>query len=248
MKKIKFFAVATLMAICSSASAQFTSSLSSRSSSTSVDTDGWSSIWVEYNPVSIKYDSKGVDDESATGLSLGYSQTFPITKGTPLFLELGLGLQYTFNTNDDDIYIFEYDDDGNIMDYEKVDDGELKTTLFSAKVPVNLLYAFQIPNSSVRIMPFVGANLRYNLSGKRKYSFEGDEDWDDDDLEMDVFDKKDMGSSKATWKRFQLGWNIGVKARLGENFLVGLSYGNDFSELAKKTKMQTTSISIGYTF
>lgn len=247
MKRIKFFAVAAMLAISSGAYAQFTNT-SSSSSSTSVNTDGWSTIWVEYNPVKIKFDAKGVDDESATGLSFGYSQAFSITQGTPLFLELGLGVQYTFNTNDDDIYIYEYDDDGDIVDYEKVDDGELKTTLFSAKIPVNLIYAFQIPNSSVRIMPFVGANLRYNLSGKRKYSFDGDEDWDDDDLEFDVFDKKDMGSSKATWNRFQLGWNIGVKARFGENFLVGLSYGNDFSELAKKTKIQTTSITLGYTF
>lgn len=247
MKRIKFFAVAACLAISSGAYAQFTNT-SSNTSSASVTTDGWSSIWVEYNPVKIKIDSKEADDESATGLSFGYSQAFPITQSMPLLLELGLGLQYTFNTNDDDVIIYYYDDDGDIVDYEKPDDAELKTTLFSAKIPVNLIYAFQIPNSSVKLLPFVGANLRYNISGKRKYSFEGDEEWDDDELEMDVFDKKDMGSSKATWKRFQLGWNIGVKAQFGKNFLVGLSYGNDFSELAKKTKMQTTSITLGYTF
>ena len=246
MKKIKLFAVATMLVFCSGAYAQFTNT-SSSTSSTSVNSDGWSTIWVEYNSVGIKYDTKGTDDESATGLSFGYSQAFPITQSTPLFLELGLGVQYSFNTNDN-LYLYSYDEDGDIKDYKKLDNAELKTTLFSAKIPVNLIYAYQIPNSSVKIMPFIGANLRYNLSGKQKYSFDGDEDVDEEKLEKDVFDKKDMGSSKATWNRFQLGWNIGVKARFGENFLVGLSYGNDFSELAKKTKMQTTSITFGYTF
>lgn len=240
MKSIKFFAVAAMMAVCTSASAQFSTTQSSSTSTTS--TDGWSSFWVEYNAVSVNIDEKGVDDESATGFSMGYSQAFPIAPNSPLFLEAGLGVQYTYNTNDDDLYY----SDGYY--YYELEDAELKTDLFSVKVPVNLIYAFELPNSTVQIMPFIGANLRYNLSGKRKYSFEGDEDFDDDDLEMDVFDKKDMGSEKATWKRFQLGWHIGLKARFGDSFFAGVSYGSDFSELAKKTKLSTTSVTIGYTF
>ena len=66
--------------------------------------------------------------------------------------------------------------------------------------------------------------------------------------DYDLFSKKDMGSSSATWKRFQIGWQIGVKARLSRQFQLGVSYGSDFNEIAKKTKIATTSVNIGYTF
>ena len=265
MKCIKFFAVAALMIIATSASAQFTNtSTKSSSSSSSVSTDGWSTFWVEWNPLSIKHNEKNADDESATAFSIGYSQAFSVSANLPLFVEAGLGVQYSFNSKD----ISEE------LDYDFGDDmdPQLKTNLFSAKIPINLIYAFQIPNSSVSIMPYVGANLRYNISGKNKLEMNLSDDWIDyledsygkkwekEELvhrdtglplagyDHNVFDKKDMGSSSATWNRFQLGWNIGVKARFGENFLVGLSYGKDFSELAKKTKIATTSITLGYTF
>ena len=259
MNNIKLFAVATLMSVAASANAQFTNTGAKPSkTSSSVSTDGWSTIWVEWNPVSIKHDEKGADNESATGFSVGYSQAFSVTQNMPLFIEAGLGIQYTFNSQDMG-ELLDYDFDTDVMD------PQLKTNLFSVKIPVNLIYAFQVPNSSVRIMPFIGANLRFNISGKNKLDMNLTDDtveyledvygkkWKKEDIvhtetDLDVFDKKDMDGEKNTWNRFQLGWNIGVKARFGENFLVGLAYGSDFSELARKAKMATTSITLGYTF
>lgn len=242
--------------------ANSTAKSSSSSSSSTVSTDGWSSFWVEWNPTTIEFDQKNVDDESATGLSLGFSKTFGISPSLPLFVEVGIGAQYTFNTKEMGEELG-FDDD----DYDACDP-KLKTTLISAKVPVNLMYAFQIPNSSITLLPFVGANLRYNISGKRKLEWNFTDEaieyledrygrnWEDKTMEgiplkgydFDVFDKKDMGSDDNTWKRFQIGWNIGLKARINDQFLLGVSYGKDFSELAKKTKMSTTTISVGYTF
>lgn len=57
---------------------------------------------------------------------------------------------------------------------------------------------------------------------------------------------KDMGGTDATWNRFQIGWQIGLNARFNSKFLLGLSYGTDFSEIHKKGKIKTTSITIGY--
>ena len=57
-----------------------------------------------------------------------------------------------------------------------------------------------------------------------------------------------MGSSKNTWNHIQLGWKVGVKARFAKHILAGLSYGNDLSEIAQKTKIATTTISVGYAF
>ena len=235
MKSIKVFATAAMLAVGMSASAQFSGGGSS--SSSTVDTNGWSSLWVEWNPSSFKYDVKNADNQSFTGLSVGYSQAFNVLPSKPLFVEAGLGLQYSFYKEDlGDGYDYYYDD------Y----DAEQKFSMFSFKIPVNLLYKFDIPNSTVSLMPHAGINLRYNLSAKMKYTYE--DYYDDESAEVDLFDKKDMGSDKATWNRFQLGWQIGVKARFGQSFLVGVSYGSDFSEIAKKTKISTTTISLGYAF
>lgn len=228
MKRIKFFAVVACMAISSGAYAQFTNS-SSHSSSANVNTDEWSTIWVEYNPMKVKFDAKGVDDQSLTGFSAGYSRTFSVSQSVPLFLEAGLGLQYA-NYSESLDYEDYYGDDESI---------EEKFTMWSVKAPVNLLYNFAIPNSSISLAPFAGVTLRYNVSGTLKYEA------DDESVKCDIFDKEDMGEA---WKRFQIGWQIGVKARFGQNFMAGLSYGSDLSEIAKKTKLQTVSLTIGYTF
>ncbi|MDE7118066.1 MAG: PorT family protein [Bacteroidaceae bacterium] len=223
MKRIKFFAVAACLAISSGAYAQFTNS-SSHSSSANVNTDEWSTIWVEYNPMNLEYDTKGADDQSLTGFSAGYSRAFSLSQSAPLFLEAGLGLQYAnFSESLDEYY----------------EDYEMKFSMWSVKAPVNLLYNFAIPNSSISLAPFAGITLRYNVSGTLKY------ETDDDSEKCNIFDKGDM---EEAWKRFQIGWQIGVKARFGQNFMAGLSYGSDFSEIAKKTKLQTTSLTIGYTF
>lgn len=237
MKKFKIFMAAAMLAVCTGASAQFTNTASTKSASPA-NADGWSTFWLEYNPSKFKYDVKNADDQSFTGLSVGYSQAFNVLPGKPLFLEAGLGLQYSFYSesgDSDDDYYYDYDSDT-----------EVKFSMFSVKVPVNLLYKFDIPNSSVALMPYAGINLRYNLSAKVKATY--DDGYYEESEEADLFDKKDMGSDKATWNRFQLGWNIGVKARFGSSFLVGLAYGNDFSEIAKKTKIGTTTISVGYVF
>lgn len=227
MKKIKFFAVAAMMAASTGASAQFTGG-SSTSSSSSSNSDGWSTFYVEYNPVSYNVDYSGADDESMTAFSLGYSKAFPVSPGTPLFIEVGLAGQYTFKSD--------------FLDTDDVD-----FSMISARVPVTLAYKFDLNNSSVSIIPFAGAYARYNIVGKVKYSGgTKDKDWD-------LFDKKDMEELGLTFdekafNRFQIGWQIGAKAKIGDSFLVGLSYGSDFSEISKKVKVSTTAITLGYTF
>lgn len=249
MKFLKFFAVAVLFAVATNASAQFTNA-SSKSSSTSVNTGGWSTLWVEWNPSSFNVDVKGADDESFTGFSLGYSRAISVTSSLPLFVEAGLGLQYSFDTKD-------LGEEYGIEDYYEYVDPKEKYSMLSAKVPVSLIYAFQIPNTSVALLPFAGIDLRYNIFGKKKteWNLSGEfEDYLEDyygkdyfsDEDCDLFDEKDM--NKNEWKRFQIGWHIGLKARFNDKFMIGASYGTDFSEISKKTKIATGSITLGYTF
>lgn len=251
MRKIKLFAVAALLAAGTSASAQFSNS-SSRSART-VSTDGWSTIYVQYNPITISIDEKGADDMSVNAFSLGYNKAFSIAKSTPLFIEAGIGLQYMFKT-----------DDEPYEDWDEVDDNEAqpsedKYSMLSAKIPVSLTYRWSIPNSKIALAPFVGIDFRFNIMGKKKtelevgsdYYGDAEEDWEeyyDQKLDKNLFDKDDMGDKDATWKRFQFGWHIGVNAHFNNSLLLGVSYGTDFSELFKDGKMKTTSITLGYNF
>lgn len=240
MKSLKIFATGALLAISLCASAQ---------SKTTIPNE-WQTGYFQWNP-STFVPKKG-DDQSFTGLSLGWSKAFSISQTHPLFLEAGVGLQYSFYSEDE-------------SETERIDGERVKVTLtekyngLSMKVPVHLLYAWDIPNSKVQLIPFVGLNLRYNFSGKIKYEWDasvGGYTLDADDLEeagfedqdYNVFDKDDMGGSKNTWKRFQIGWELGVKARFNQKYLLGISYGSDFSEIAKKVKIHTTSITLGYCF
>lgn len=232
MKTARILMVVSLLVLATSASAQ----LSSNPSSTS-DTDGWNSVWVEWNPSTFKVDVKDADNQSFTGISAGYSQSFNVVPLKPVFMEFGIGVQYSF-----------YEEKWKEQEYYEYEDEYYWSTrkqsldLWSVKIPVNLTYKYNMPNGIVSLLPFVGANVRFNLIGKR-HDYIGYKT-----LEKNVFDKDDMDGSKNTYNRFQLGWNIGVKAIFGKHIMAGLSYGNDFSEIAKKTTISTTTISLGYAF
>lgn len=149
------------------------------------------------------------------------------------------------------------------LDEDKVDP-EQKYNMLSLKVPVSIMYDWKINNSNVHIAPFAGITMRYNIFGNKKmeYNFNSDykkklieeyggkRDFEEEFSEksLDLFDKKDMGSKDATWNRFQFGWQLGVNARFNDKFLIGASYGSDFSEICKKAKISAWSIQLGYTF
>ena len=97
MKTIKYYAVAALLAISSSANAQFTNA-SSSASSTSASSEGWSSFFVQYNPSKVVSDVDGAEDLSFTGITAGFSKAFAIAPSTPIYLEAGLAVQYSFAT------------------------------------------------------------------------------------------------------------------------------------------------------
>ena len=253
MKTIKFYVVAALLAICSSANAQFTNA-SSSSSSTSISSEGWSSFFLQYNPSKVVSDADGAEDLSFTGITAGFSKAFAIAPSTPIYLEAGLAIQYSFAT-------WNWKDDlkrGRIIDTKTgalAADPEEKFSMFSAKVPVSLTYVWDLPNSSISLAPFAGVDFRFNALGSMKteknmksgYTID-DDDWEDNfgKIKKDVFDKKDMGDEDATFKRFQIGWHIGLNAYFNKQYYVGISYGSDFSEIRKKTKVNTTSITLGF--
>lgn len=228
MKGIKFIVATSLLAISSGAYAQFANS-SSRASVSSVSIDGWTGVWAEYNPIKIENDD---DDMKMTGFSGGVSRAFSISQDSPLLLEAGVGVQYASGSRNVELFGYKWKNELNIL---------------SVKAPVNLLYGFEVPNSNISIYPFVGVTLRGNLSGEMTFKADGET------LKADIFDEDKMNEEFYPLKidafeRFQVGWQIGAYVRLGENIMVGASYGKDMSDIQKDCKLQTTSIIVKYTF
>lgn len=102
--------------------------------------NGWSTLGVEYLPST--WSGNG-DSESFTGLALNYTRAIGLTQSTPVFVEIGLGGQYSFKSKD----------------------GE-KIQYVSAKVPVNFIYSYAIPGSNITLDPYVGLNFRINIWGE----------------------------------------------------------------------------------
>lgn len=259
MKTIKIYLSVCLLAVAATASAQFANSnaSSSSTSSRSIDTDGWNRVSVSFNPMKAVIDTEGADDLSFTGFSFSYAKGFSIAKQIPLFVEAGINATYAFNTQDSE--------DNDELEYLK-DEGynmELKTTLFSLNIPVNLAYKFSLTNSNLSIVPYLGVNFRGNIIGKSKYKladglgedsyYDSEKEfWEDFEEEFgkqdtNNFDKKETGSKDATWKRFQMGWQIGIGLNYKQLY-ASIGYGKDFTELCKKVKISTTSITLGYNF
>lgn len=187
---------------------------------------GWNTIYAEWNPTTLTF--KGdVDNVSLNGFSLGYSRAISLTSSVPIYLETGLAAQFTLKGKTDDPYYF-----GSIH-------------MISFKVPVNFLYTWNIPNTNVHLIPFLGLNLRGNVWGQ--YKEEELINWELEDIEYDLFDKHQMGES-FVFKRFQVGWQIGLKARFNDRFIVGGSFGTDFTEIAKKNKFRNGTIMLGCSF
>ena len=59
--------------------------------------------------------------------------------------------------------------------------------------------------------------------------------------------KKEVGGKDNQWKRFQMGWQVGVGLTYNSLY-VGVGYAKDFMELCRKTKVGTATITLGYTF
>lgn len=234
MKKIIVLAIMAMFVTASQA--QIVSSRSSRVTTTKTigNYEGWNTVYLQWNPST--FSPKNGDSESFTGFSAGFNHAFSVSQSIPLFVETGIAAQYSFWSKSDK--------------YHGVDI-EYKINILSAKVPVSLMYKWDIPNSSIAIVPNAGLDLRFNIIGKLKgeASYEGKTESESISL-FDDDEMKEKGSSFGgeAWKRFQIGWHVGVNAIFAEKFLVGFSYGTDFMDIVKDVKINTASVTLGYCF
>ena len=171
--------------------------------------ESFQTFYLQYNPSSqkISYDGHSTST-SFNGLSLGYSYATPLG-GIPLYLEFGGAAQWFFKSEDD-----------------------TKTNLISVKIPVNLLYSFEV-SDVVKIQPYAGVYGRVNIIGKTKDDY-ADESWD--------------WFSDGDAKRFQLGLNGGLRVSFNDYVFLGAGYYYDLMKIQEHTHFEGFDLTLGLVF
>ena len=216
MKQLRFFVVAAMAAISMSAMAQVTygNDYQYKPTNSTIygsDNEAFGLFYVQYSPgqFHLKASADGqseTENESVNVISLGYSHFIPLGD-IPLFVSAGAAAQWFFKSKD-----------GH------------KTNIVSVKIPVNLMYSFQV-SDAFRIEPYAGIYGRINIWGESK----------EDGESVNIFDSDKMGDLAA--KRFQLGWNAGVNFRITDAFTIGAGYYMDILKLQDySTKLYGHSI------
>lgn len=247
MKTIKFAAVAILMVMATSVFAQ----------------SGHNSFYVQYNSYGVGgfeyvWDDIDTESEKLKGIGVGCNKAFSVTSSLPLFIEIGAGLNYAWaKITDRDTESYCGYCGGNCGVASKTSSQHLMVN-----VPVNFMYKFQIPNSSITLEPYIGLNLKGHILGrmKSKYTCEAccddaeeyfEDVFEDIDKVTNYFDKDDMGGKKYVATRLNIGWQIGANADFGKAF-VGISYGSDFNKFLKsgkdEWKYSALNVSLGLRF
>lgn len=217
--------------------------------------NGWNTLHVQFN--SSVFDPKDGISKNLMGASVGYSHAFSLINSSPVFIEPGIAFQYLLfskNVSTADIYHI----GKNQLDDEVKD----KMELLSFKLPINVIYKFELPNTRISIAPFLGIILKINVSANEKTihseelknkinhisqvspgfsKFKNADGFDENLL-------KENALYEEAWKVFQLGWQAGVNAYFGEHIMAGVSYGTDFMEVTKGAKFINLSVSVGYVF
>ncbi len=195
-------------------------------------------LTASYNTAGISYvnthfgvsdkDVLGNDDAfSLNGFSLDYNHGFSLSSSMPMFVEVGGRLIFGFHSDSAESYGYKE---------------EIKTSWMSIAVPVNYAYKFAVADDFI-IKPYTGINFKFNCLGKQKWT-ETDPNGDEEKEDLDLFDKKDMGEP---YKRFQMGWQIGVDFQY-KPFILGVEYGLDFIKPQKWMNSSLLSVKLAYQF
>lgn len=244
MNNSKILLTAILAISCAMpAAAQFANTGNTTTTTTTrvaSDINPYDRVSVSYVNTMLSTDVKNADDFSINGVGIDYIHGFSLSKSFPLYLETGVKATLSFYSREDCAFANIWDDDAENKDF--------KTTFqtLSAAIPLNLAYKFTLTNGEVSIVPYLGLNFKFNIMANGKQVYDPDHG-DKEKEKYDFFDKKDMGDKDACWKRFQLGWHIGAGLNYRQLY-IGLSYGTDFMELAKKVNTSTFAVSVGYNF
>ena len=181
-----------------------------------------------YNRLSVGYNatfmSAGGLSTTCNGFTAKYVHGFGLSKTIPLYLEAGLKLNMDFWSNT------ETNSGWGVTETDKFN-------MLYVGIPVNVAYRLSF-NNNISLQPYTGINFRVNIYGQHttEFSYKGEKE-SKSESESLVFG--DDG-----WKRFQMGWQIGLGLNL-KKFYLGFEYGLDFMKIAPETKTSHVEVSLG---
>ena len=224
MKKIHFLLAAGLFLIgTATASAQFMGS-TSRVAST---VKGYNSIWLGYNPTTVKYSEDGYSESrDFNTFSLGVLHAAPFQE-LPLLYEFGGIVEYT-----------------NRTDKEEDFDAKVSYNLLGVRVPLNLLYALEL-SDGFTLYPYIGLNAKGYVIGKASVKVDGQTH------SVDLFGKNDSDDfselEEERLKRFTLGYQLGLRAGFSKYF-ASIGYTADLTTIADHLKVSMLTLGVGMSF
>lgn len=246
--KLKLLVSWTLMFICATSFAQFTSS---ECAAIENSNSGKNGFYIQYNSIGSictlgnehestlygrewEYLKERINDRME-GITFGYNRRSKVFRS--IFVQYGVAMQYGWYYNS------EY--------YNEIDwSMKVKMSTFALIAPISAIYRFELPNPDFCLEPMIGLDLRYNYLvdlrvksniAKPNYYVEDAYSY------IDIFSTK---KCESTAKRFQIGWHIGLNLAY-RKYYVGISYGSDLSKIydgSVGVKLNTVSITTGITY
>jgi hypothetical protein len=218
MKYFNILTAAALLFVCQTASAQYDYDydeygnpryIGNQRHYSSYNDDlenGWGSVYLKYAPMQLTSSAKGVDDRTFHSATLGVSYAFRLGY-SPAYIEAG------------------YEITGAWFSKRYPGGTKYNMDIYYSKIPVNLAFRFNL-SDGFAIIPYGGVNIKWNIYGEERekdeygYSqkwrlFDDDYTYDDD------------------YKRFQFGYQAGLKLLIANCFSIGASWEADLTNFCR---------------
>lgn len=109
---------------------------------------------------------------------------------------------------------------------------KLKLNFLSAVIPVNIGYKFDVQGSVLSFSPYAGLAAGINIVANGSYDGESESLFDDD-------------GESGSWKRFQLGAQVGIKITINNKFVLGYEFRPFITEVSESLKSSFNTFYIG---
>lgn len=187
------------------------------------------------------------DSDNMLGFGVNYLYGHRVLRNVPLYAETGLGMKFMFYTNHLYNTVSQYEGSDGIYGANN-ENIRQRIQMMTLTIPVNLAYDFNI-SKNFSISPFVGIDLKTHIYGWMT-DIRDDKDGHFEEC-VSVFDNNPDSMDGMAWRRFQAGWNAGLRI-VYRHIFASASYGTDFTKLCKhpENRMSTQNISVtfGYKF
>lgn len=111
-------------------------------------------------------------------------------------------------------------------------DEKLKLNFLSAVIPVNIGYKFDVQGSVLSFSPYAGLAAGINIVANGSYDGESESLFDND-------------GESGSWKRFQLGAQVGIKITVNNKFVLGYEFRPFITEVSESLKSSFNTFYIG---